>query len=42
MAEVDLGVVRHGPAALTLDGEQSGIEHGTGVSDQLRLSGSDQ
>src|SRR5712691_8312367 len=39
MAEVNLRIVRHGPAALTLDGEQGGVEHRTGVSDQLRLGG---
>jgi hypothetical protein len=39
MAEVNLRIVRHGAAALALEVEQYGVEHRTGVSDQLRLGG---
>jgi hypothetical protein len=39
MAQVDAGIVRQDEAALALDGEQGGVEHWTGIGDQLRLSG---
>jgi hypothetical protein len=39
MAEVNLRIVRHRAAALTLKVEHGGVEHRTGVSDKLRLGG---